>query len=137
MEASGAKKRKFQCEICQQTFDRLERLQKHQKNPKIPCNCCSKKFCNFDQHQKHLRTQIKPVTSTVNINQRIQPLTFYNGDAGFQAIRLGKLQEIQDWEKYGRKFKIINRAINHKFTYKDLRNLIIEVYIKINTALKL
>ena len=95
----GAKRRKFQCDNCQQIFNRVERLRKHQGKSKITCNCCNKRFCNFDEHQKHLRSWIEPVTEISDINQRIQPSTFYNGDAGFQAIRLGKLKVIQDWEK--------------------------------------
>ena len=128
MEEKGSKKRKLQCENCLQTFNRIERLEKHQKNSKIICACCNKRFCNYDAHQKHLRTRIKPVTEITDINQRIQPVTFYNGDAGFQVIRLGKSQEIQDWEKYGSRYKIINKAINHKYTYKNLQNLLIKIY---------
>ena len=37
-----------------------------------------------------LRSQIEPVAEITDINQRIQPSTFYKGDAGFQAIRLKK-----------------------------------------------
>ena len=128
MEARGAKRNKYQCETCKQTFDTVGRLRNHQKNSKIICTCCNRKFCNFDVHQKHLRSKIVPVTEIGDINRRIQPSTFYNGDAGFQVIRLGKSQEIQDWEKHGRRYKIINKAINHKFSYKDLENLLIRIY---------
>ena len=128
MEARGTKRRKLQCESCKQTFHLAARLQEHQANPRVTCHCCNKKFCNFEAHQKHLRSQIEPVSEITDVNQRIQPSTFYKGDAGFQAIRLGKLQEIKDWEKHGSRYKIINRAINHRFTYKNLKDLLLDVY---------
>ena len=123
-------RRKLQCErSCKQTFHLAARLlQEHQANPRVTCHCCNKKFCNFDAHQKHLRSQIEPVSEITDVNQRIQPSTFYKGDAGFQAIRLGKLQEIKDWEKHGSRYKIINKAIKHRFTYKNLKDLLLDVY---------
>ena len=127
-EVSSSKKRRIECKDCHQTFDRVSRLNKHQAGRKIRCSHCSKSFCNQNLYQKHLRTIQTPVSEITDIQQRIQPGTSYDGDAGFQAIRLGKLHEISDWVKNGQNYAIINKAINHKFTYNDLLIWLTQIY---------
>ena len=129
--------RKNKCSECKQTFDRAERLSKHQKSQKIKCPHCRKFFCNTDTYEKHIRSIQTPIPDIPDINQRIQPGTLYEGDAGFQAVRLGKLHEISDWSKEGKYSAIINKAINHKFTYRDLDQWLIEIYQKRKIAFKI
>lgn len=138
MDQRDEKKRKiFRCEECYQIFDRDSRLVKHKKGRKIKCQHCTKTFCNHDVYHKHLRTIQSPVSDIPNINQQIQPRTSYDGDAGFQAIRLGKLNEISDWKKETQNYTIINKAINHKFTYKDLMQWLSQIYQNRRTAFKI
>ena len=129
--------RGHRCSKCKQTFDRAVRLSKHQRSQKIKCSHCKKLFCNRDTYEKHIRSIQAPVPAIPNINQRIQPRTPYDGDAGFQAILLGKLNEISDWTKEGKYSAIINKAINHKFTYRDLEQWLIQIYQKRETAFKI
>ena len=127
-EAGPSKRGKFECDQCHQTFDRVERLKKHRRGQKIKCGHCSKTFCNSEVYQKHLRSIVKPVQNISSLNQLIQTRTAHNGDAGFQAIILGKGREILDWDRDGRRYKIINRAINHTFKYGHLHKLLFETY---------
>ena len=92
---------------------------------------------SVDTYEKHIRSIQRPVSDIPDIDQIIQPGTSYDGDAGFQAIRLGKLHEISDWTKEGQYSVIINKAINHKFTYRDLNQWLIQIYQKRKTAFKI
>ena len=124
----GSKKRKIECSKCHQTFNRVERLEKHQSSLKIKCDHCTKSFCNRDGYQQHVRDIITPVQEIPDIDQRIQPDTTYGGDSAFRAVRLGRLSEISDWTKIGRNYQIINKAIDHKFSYKDLQKWLMQTF---------
>ena len=138
MEQSSAPKRnKFECDKCNQIFNRRERLRKHQNGNKTKCYHCSLTFCNHDGLQKHFRSIATPVTEIPDIHLPIQPRTSYGGDAGYQAVKLGKLHEITDWTKQGINYEIINHAINHKFTYKMLQNWLMEIYRKHQSGFKI
>ena len=47
-----SKRVKYQCGKCQQFFDRIERLQNHQKH----CDVCNLTFCGVKEYNKHQRT---------------------------------------------------------------------------------
>ena len=46
-----SKRVKYQCEKCRQFFDRIERLQNHQKH----CDVCNLTFCGVKEYNKHQR----------------------------------------------------------------------------------
>ena len=115
----GPKRKCFRCGICSQYFDDHNKLKDH-KNNKIKCDHCNNTFCTYERLQKHKRTISQPINKIVDLDQKIQGKTGYNSDAGIQAILLGKLHEVSDWVKTGINYKIINKAINHDFTYRDL-----------------
>ena len=137
MEVPTKKARKsFKCEKCDVCFDRLARLKKHQGNSK-KCSHCAGTFCNEDILQRHLRTITTPAQEIEDIHQKIQPKTLFNSDAGLQAVLLGKLSEVSDWEKEGKNYKIINKAINHNFTYDDLFKWLKRIYENHSSGFKL
>ena len=129
------KRPKVQCSRCLQTFNRVSRLITHQ-GKEVKCTCCSKLFCNEELRQKHERTNTVPVSEITDINQKIQPNTAY-GDASYQVFILGRLNEITDWTKKGLNYEIINKAINHNFTYNDLFRWLLRIYQSRNQAFKL
>ena len=137
MEPAKKKARKsFLCEKCKAPFTRDARLKDHQKNSK-KCPHCSKTFCNDGTLQMHIRTEHTVHNEIKDIHQKIQPKTAYDGDSGFQAVLLGKLNEITDWEKSTGNYKIINKAINHKFTYNDLFKWLNGIYEKHKNGFKI
>ena len=122
----GPKRKWFKCLKCHQKFDRLSRLRNHEK--KVKCDHCLETFCSYQQLEKHKRSIITPVKELPNINQKIQGQTGYNSDLGIQAVFLGKLHEISDWVKKGLNYEIINKAIDHSFTYKQLSQWLYGIY---------
>ena len=132
----GPKRRCFRCKTCNQYFDYHDKLKDHRKK-KVKCDHCNNNFCTYEQLQKHKRSISQPINDTADLNQKIQGKTGYNSDAGIQAILLGKLHEISDWVKTGLNYKVINKAINHNFTYKDLLDWLNEIYQKHEHGFKL
>ena len=56
--ASTAKKAKYQCERCQQIFNRKERMVKHEEtSEKHNCTYCDKKHCQLKDLRKHQLTE--------------------------------------------------------------------------------
>ena len=133
----GPNKQRLQCRLCLTTFDRKARLENHQTKTKVSCDCCQRVFCNEHQYQQHRRSTVLPAPEISDLNQIIQPPTLY-GDAGaYQAFLLGKWAEITDWKKRGQNYEIINKMVNHQFTYKGLYKWLLNIFCAQNNAFKI
>ena len=87
----------IKCSGCNLTFDRRTRLMKHQaKGKKIKCECHDQTFCNVSIYEQHMRSNTKPVTRIVDINQKIQPATGYEDEDGYEELLTSKNNEIHD-----------------------------------------
>ena len=49
----GTKSKSFQCEVCQETFNKKSNYQRHVNNIKTNCSICSDIFCTLKQLQQH------------------------------------------------------------------------------------
>ena len=49
----GTKSKSFQCEVCQETFNKKLNYQRHVNNIKTNCSICSDIFCTLKQLQQH------------------------------------------------------------------------------------
>ena len=133
----GPKKPRLQCRSCLTSFDRKERLENHQSKTKVKCTCCQRIFCNNHQYQQHRRSVVPPARQISDLNQIIQPPTAY-GDAGaYQAFLLGKEREITDWTTRGENYEVINKMVDHKFTYKELYKWLIGIFCAQERAFKI
>ena len=133
----GPKKPRLQCRLCFNTFDRKQRFENHKSKTKVKCSCCQRVFCNDHQYQQHQRSAVPPAPRISDLNQIIQPPTAY-GDAGaYQAFLLGKWGEITDWTKRGENYEIINKMVNHKFTYKELYRWLLQIFCAQESAFKI
>ena len=88
MERGTPKWKCYRCDDCFQYFNRPSKLKNHRKKVKLKCEHCGKFFCN-----RELLEKVVGVSELKDLNQKIQPSTGY-GDAGIQAVLLGKLHEI-------------------------------------------
>ena len=92
-------KKRYKCERCFQSFDRISRLKNHQSKTRAYCSHCNKNFCNQELLEKHKRSISKSADQIQDLDQKIQPNTGYGGDARIQAILLGKAKDISYWQK--------------------------------------
>ena len=103
-----SKRRKFRCDDCFQSFNRIEKLGNHRKKAKVKCSHCEKTFCNVDLLEKHKRSITTPADEINDLDQKLQPRTGYGTDAGLQVVSLGKVHDIRHLVKKGLTWKIIN-----------------------------
>ena len=85
------------CGDCGGTFKRHRELERHLKNWKdIKCTHCEKRFCSNEHFQQHLRSMKEDNEGeSLDLDQRIQPLTDYESDKGFKNILHEKITRLE------------------------------------------
>ena len=117
------------CPDCGALFSKLYNYRQHlKKRQTVSCDHCPRRFCSNDEYQKHLRS-----IKTTRLDKRIYHSTGYENDTGYQNLITQKINEIKDWEKK----HIINKQINSDFTYKQLNDLLLDIYKHRKNAFKL
>ena len=131
--------RKNICSICKLVFRQRRDLARHEKRRKlIECTHCSKTFCNNEHFQKHLRTINTPRTgSGIDLDTPIYPESGYKQYEGYEALVREKNRDIRDRETVSKHRKVINRKIDSSFTYRDLENLLSNIYSEQRNAFKI
>ena len=125
-----------QCTDCKKLFKTSKSLRNHLKQKKdLPCDHCERRFCNNLHLQSHIRAIEKEVTIT-DLNQMILPATGYEEKDGYKELVQQKINEIRDSEKKKKIYEVINKQIDSSYTYKDLYDLLLDIYCKRQKAFK-
>ena len=124
-----------QCTDCKRLFKTSKSLRNHIKKRKdISCDHCERIFCNNLHLQSHIRAIEKEETIT-DLNQMILPATGYEEKDGFLELVRQRI-EIRDSEKKNKIYEVINKQIDSSYTYKDLYDLLLDIYCKRQKAFK-
>ena len=138
--------RKLACQNCDHIFSSKDNLKKHLKNTKnIPCHHCTGVFCNNEHLQKHLRnirTEEQALRSKENslkwIKQLDEPVypSVYENEKEYQNVVRERINEIKDRVEIKSRYQIHNKEIDSKFTYRNIRDMILEIYSKKRNTFK-
>ena len=138
--------RKLACRNCDEIFTSKANLVKHEKKRKeFTCHHCDGKFCNNDHLQKHLRSirgKEQPPRSRENtlkwIKQLDEPVypSLYEKEEEYQNTIRENMNEIQDRLKSFPYYQIHNKEIDSRFTYRNLRDMILQIYTEKRNAFK-
>ena len=118
-----------QCCDCKTFFKTTNSLKRHLKNRKDILHDGTK-FCNNSQLQLHLRTIKKPVEKIPDLNQQILESTGYENKKGFKDTVQHHINEIKDNHKTTKLYEVINKQITSSYTYKNLQELLLDIYSK-------
>lgn len=134
---SSYKIKKRKCKYCRKAFERSRELRRHVRYRKrLECAHCNKKYCTLQDLQKHLRSINKSI-SGVDLNTAINPSSGYEGYKGYHEVIERNINRISDRERVYKKHKVLNHRIDSSFTYRELYNLLEEIYITEATAFKI
>ena len=118
-----------QCDECKTIFKATNGLKQHLKNRK-DILYDGRKFCNNAHLQRHLRTIKKPVEKIPDLNQQILEPTGYENKKGFKDTIKQHINEIIDSHKTTKLYEVLNKQITSSYTYKDLHELLLDIYTK-------
>ena len=119
----------IQCGDCKSFFKTTNSLKRHLKNRKDILHDGTK-FCNNSQLQLHLRTIKKPIDKIPDLNQQILEPTGYENKKGFKDTIQHHINEIKDNHKTTKLYEVINKQITSSYTYKNLQELLLDIYSK-------
>jgi DNA-directed RNA polymerase subunit RPC12/RpoP len=127
------------CPRCGDSFKHLFNLNYHLKKQKqINCDHCNEKFCNNDHFQKHLRSIRNETDDSIpDLDQQIYPPTGHEDDEGYIDIIEQKGNEINDRRKKTALYEEINKQIDPSYTYRDINDLLLDLYSKRKNAFKI
>ena len=126
----------IQCNECKTFFKTTNSLKRHLKNRKDILHDGTK-FCNNAHLQRHLRTIKKPVEKIPDLNQQILEPTGYENKKDFKDIVKQHINEIKDSHKITKLYEVINKQITSSYTYKDLHDLLLDIYSKHKSPYKI
>ena len=137
--------RKSTCQKCRQTFTSKANLTKHQrKKNRVNCHHCTGEFCSTEHLQKHLRSIPKEelprskentLKWIKELDQPIYP-SMYETTEEYRDLVQEKRQDIQDHQEIHSYYQIHNREIDSRFTYRDIRDMLLDIYSKKRNAFK-
>ncbi len=128
-----------QCTDCKRLFKTSKSLRDHLKKRKnLSCDHCERRFCNNLHLQSHIRAieKERAEQSIKDLNQIIQPATGYEEEDGYKDLVQQKIKEIRDSEERKKIYEVINKQIDSSYTYKDLYDLLLDIYSKRQKAFK-
>ena len=73
----------------------------------------------------------------LDLNQEIYPTTGYEEKDGYKNLIEAKLNLIDDREDIKRDYGVYNKKIDSTFTYKELNELLLDIYCKQKTVFKI
>ncbi len=73
----------------------------------------------------------------MDLDQRIYAESGYEDENWYQDLLLKKINVIGDFQKKRRRYEIINRQIETSFTYRDLNELLSDIYLNRQNAFKI
>ena len=128
------------CLNCKAIFSSVRKLEQHLKKRRdITCDHCARTFCNNEHFQQHRRS-IRSISRNQNIpdlDQEISPASGYEDYDDYQDLIDEKIAEIGDRRKKTRNYEIINQQIDFSFTYRDLNDILLDIYSTHQNAFKI
>ncbi len=128
------------CHHCKEVFTKTCSLTRHLKKRHlqgIDCDHCDRTFCNNDHFQRHRRGIRRDTDNTIpDLDQAIYPPTGYEDKIGYLTTLQKKNNEIQSRSKTTTYYKIINKAIDTDYTYRDLNDHLLGIYAQQRSAFK-
>ena len=163
MEQVPKKKSKFICLKCNRTFNRVQRLQAHQRKPTCGTNCtrcrnkfrtraqlirhlksfvdcdhCDEKFCSDFHLNDHLQTVHSGAGVKDDLSRPIFSSSAFEKEDGYKQIVASYSRYIKDAvQDKNPRYQVINKELSSSFTYKDLEELIRSKGFKSGRAFKL
>ena len=126
------------CPNCKTSFSTKKNLDRHlQKKNKITCDHCDGTYCNESHFQKHLRSTNTTDDTIVDLNRRIYPFSGYENDEWYSNLIDTHANAIDDHTKKKTHYEIINKKIGDSYTYKDLNDLLVDIYSKHKNGFKI
>ena len=129
------KARRFQCPQCPSTYTLKSDLLLHRRTNRAYCSLCRQWVCRLPVHLRSAHSNGPRVVD--NVDEIIQPATPFIGDAGFFVAYMGKLAEISDYTKFCKYSQIWNKAVDDRFTYRDLTVWLCEIFKSNTNAFKI
>ena len=126
----------IQCNEFKTFFKTTNSLKRHLNNRKDILHNGTK-FCNNAHLQRHLRTIKKPMEKIPDLNQQILERTGYENKKGFKDTVKQHINEIKDSHKTTKLYEVINKQITSSYTYKDLYDLLLDIYSKHKSPYKI
>ena len=124
------------CTTCNKKFYSNRDLQSHQKNadPKA-CDVCDKRFCHVSEMERHKRTEhtgqgISAKPDDSKLSQSICPRTGLEDSEGYKDEINNHWSEIRGSQSGSKYYTEINKELTPGFTYKDLKDMLDEIYAK-------
>ena len=98
--------RRHQCDVCCEKFEKRKDLRRHIRHRRkiFDCEHCDRKFCNINNLQKHLRSQIGS-SRNIDVNSPITSRTGFENDIDFRNVYQEHISQICD-KKSNYKFGI-------------------------------
>ena len=150
MDHALKKKSKFICLKCNRTFNRVQRLQAHQRKPICGTKCvrCKHKFRTRAQLMQHLKSIVdcdhcdEKFCSDFDLNQHLQSVhsgagvqddlsrpifssSAFEQEDGYKQIVASHSRYIKDAvQDKNVVYQVVNKELSSSFTYKDLEELI-------------
>ena len=126
------------CPCCKASFSTHQSLNRHlQSKKKITCDQFDGTFCNQSHFQKHLRTTNTTDDTIADLNRPIYPPSGYENEEWYSNLIDSKSNEIDDHTEKKTHYEIINKKIDASFTYKDLNDLLVDIFLKHKNAFKI
>ena len=134
---------KLTCQNCKRIFSSKANLTNHQKKKTFDCHHCNGKFCTIEHLQQHTRSIPKeePARSKEDtlewIKQLDEPVypSLYETAEGYQNLVQEK-KEIRDYQETSSYYQIYNKEIDSRFTYRDIKDMLLDIYTKKRNAFK-
>ena len=137
--------RKSTCQKCRRKFTSKANLIKHQsKKNRAKCHHCTGEFCSTEHLQKHLRSIPKEelprskentLKWIKELDQAIYP-SMYETTEEYRDLVQEKRGEIEDYQDIHSHYQMYNRKIDSRFTYRDIRDMLLDIYSKKRNAFK-
>ena len=127
---------KRECGTCGKKFKLTKHFENHQKNadPKA-CDVCDKRFCHVSEMERHKRTEhtgqgISAKPDDSKLSQSICPRTGLEDSEGYKDEINNHWSEIRGRQSGSKYYTEINKELTPGFTYKDLKDMLDEIYAK-------
>ena len=130
--------RRFRCNICCQLFSKSKGLRRHiyRRKKILECEYCKKVFCNIDNLQKHIRSHVQ-TSKNINTDSVISTETGFENESAYRDIIQQNISKISTKNSNFKRYQVYNIEIDSRFTYKELYNILVEIYSFQNESYKL
>ena len=134
------------CTQCNHKFPHRRRLEQHQKNASIiDCSICEKRFCHQADYNKHKVIEHSGGSDDNSVDEKYENIlkqkifaavAELDNNKEYQNIVQINKRHIEDKVLDRNVYMTINKELNADFTYKDLKDLIVQALEKHKKVMK-